>query len=296
MMILIFANMLLASTFSIGKVLIKYIDPTYLIGIRMLVSGLLLLCFQFFWDRQHFYIRWRFVSSLIQLAFFNLFLSYVIEFWAFEYVSSIKVTLIYNLSIFVTPLYAFFFFGQRMTLKKWLGLIIGICGVIPVLFSSAPQEEVVQAFGSLSWPEICLIFGVFAYCYGWVHTKKLILQQYPPFMINGIAMFLAGIMTLLSAQFFSTWQPITNMTTVIGLMSALIIIGNLLCSNLYTILFKYYTISLVAFGSLMVPLFAAFFGYFFLDEKITHDMFISLLVVGVGLYIFYQEELRQGYQ
>ena len=183
-----------------------------------------------------------------------------------------------------------------MTPKKWLGLLIGLAGVVPVLFSSAPQEEVVQAFGSLSWPELSLIIGVFCYCYGWVHTKKLILQQYSPFMINGIAMTLAGIMSFICGQVLGTWQPITDYAPAFGWLAALIIVGNFLCSYLYTIMFRYYTISVVAFGSLMVPFFAAFFGYFFLGERVTSDMVISLLIVSVGLYIFYQEELRQGYQ
>lgn len=138
-----------------------------------------------------------------------------------------------------------------------------MAGVIPVLFFSIPQEEVVQAFGSLSWPEINLIIGVFCYCYDWVHTKKLILQQYPPAMINGVAMMLTGIMSFICGKILGTWQPIIDYRLAFGWLAALIIAGNFLCSYLYTILFKYYTISLVAFGSLMVPFFAAFFCYFF---------------------------------
>ena len=295
MTLLIIANMFLASTFTFAKILIKYIQPIYLVGLRAVVAGIILLLMQLIWDRRQFFIKWRYVSPLFQIAFFNIFLSYALEFWAFQYISSIKVTLLYNLSTFITPFYAFFFFGQRMTVKKWIGLVIGVVGILPVLFSSAPKEEVMQSFGSFSWPEVAVLIAVASYCYGWVHIKKLILQQYPPFMINGISLLLGGIMGLFVAPFIEPWKSISDPVQFFWWFSLLIIFGNLICANLYAILFKYYTITLVSFASLTVPLFAAVYGYFLLGETITKEMILSISIICIGLYIFYQEELRQGY-
>jgi len=286
--------MFYASTFTMGKLLLNYLPPIYLIGLRAFFGGLFLLAIQYVWDKKQFFIKWCNVSSLLQYAFFNIYLSFVLEFIAFQYVSSIKVTLIYNLASFITPFYAFIFFGQRMTNRKWLGLSIGLAGVLPILLFSVPKKSL-QAFGMISWPEIFLILAVFSFCYGWVHIKKLMLQQYPPLMTNGVTMVWGGIMGLTTAYFFESWQPISHPVPTISLMVGLIIVGNLITSNLWVNLFKYYTISLVAFGSLMVPMFASVGGYFILGETISWDMLVSMIIVSIGLYIFYQEELRQGY-
>ena len=104
-----------------------------------------------------------------------------------------------------------------------------------------------------------------------------------------------GIMGLTTAYFFETWQPISHPVPTISLMVGLILAGNLLSSNLWVNLFKYYTISLVAFSSLMVPMFASIGGYFILGETISWDILVSMIIIAMGLFIFYQEELKQGY-
>jgi len=295
MILVLVANMFLASTFTLAKILVNYIQPVYLAGYRAIAGGILLLLMQLIWDRKHFFIKWRFVSSLFQIAFFSIFLSYALEYWSFQYINSIKATLFYTLSTFITPIYAFFFFGQRMTRRKWLGLCIGLAGVLPTLLASSPSEETMKAFGTFSWPELALLCGVAAYCYGWVHIKKLMLQQYPPFMINGVALLWGGIMALGAAHLTETWQPITEPMAFLGWFWLLVILGNVFAANLYAVLFKYYTISLVAFSTLTIPLFAAVYSYFLLGETMTKEMMLSMVIISVGLYIFYQEELKQGY-
>jgi len=54
-------------------------------------------------------------------------------------------------------------------------------------------------------------------------------------------------------------------------------------------------VTFISFTGLTIPLFVAVYGYFFLGEVITVQLLISMVIVACGLYIFYQEELRQGY-
>ncbi len=43
------------------------------------------------------------------------------------------------------------------------------------------------------------------------------------------------------------------------------------------------------------PLYVALYGYFFLGESITSYFLISVLLVFIGLFVFYREELKEGY-
>jgi hypothetical protein len=45
----------------------------------------------------------------------------------------------------------------------------------------------------------------------------------------------------------------------------------------------------------IIPLFTAFFDWMLLDIAVSSHFFVALLVAGFGVYLFYQEELRQGY-
>lgn len=297
-MILVFlANALFASTYTIGKLLLNYqIKPVTLNAIRMIAGGIILLTISYFFVRKKPIRSPRTLFYLVKIAFFNIYISYVLEFWAMQYVSSIKTTFIYNMGPLITPFYSYLFFGERMTLKKWVGLIIGILGLLPVLVSSSPSEEVFGMIGFLSLPEFTLVLAVMAYCYGWIFVRKLIRQyHYSPITINGYIMTIGGIMSAITALFLESWQPIADPLYVISLFSALVLVGNVTASTLYIGLFKYYTITFVAFSGLTIPLFAALYGYGILGETITWHFVVSNILVFIGLYLFYQEELRQGY-
>jgi len=73
----------------------------------------------------------------------------------------------------------------------------------------------------------------------------------------------------------------------------LILIGNIICYNLYGKLLHRYSATTLSFFGCTTPLFAALFGWFWLREEVSPWFYVTALLVGVGLYIFYQEELKE---
>lgn len=293
MFLLLLSNVFVAATFTIAKLALLYMTPYYLVAIRAIASGLLLIIVHYILHPSTFILRREYISSLLQAGFFNIFLSYCLEFWAFQYVSSIKVTLIYNLAMFISPIYAYFFFQEKMNKIKLIGLLIGIAGVLPIILTTTPHERSLAALGMLSWPEIALISAVIVYCYGWVHVKKLTLQGCPILLINGISALFGGSCASVAAIFFEQWRPISHPESFLLWLSLLMLTGNFLGAYLYALSFKRYSLSLVAFGSLTIPLFTSMYGYLLLGEILTWNMIISLAIVFCGLYIFYQEEIKE---
>ncbi len=297
MFLIIAANALYASTYSIGKILLADIPPIYLNSVRMTVAGVLLLGYQYCFHRSRFFIHSKqaFFYILI-IAFFNIFLSYVLEFWALQYIPSVKVTFLYTTAPFVTPFFSYLFFSERMTFKKWIGLIIGFIGVIPALLYSGDQQKTLGMIGIVSLPDLAVIAGVIVYCFGWIFVRRLVrLYHYAPITINGWAMLIGGMFSWVAALALEHWRPIEEPASFLWWFLLLIILGNLISNTIYTTLFKYYTVTFISFTSLTIPLFAAVYGYFLLGEKITPPLILSMAIVSIGLYMFYQEELRQGY-
>jgi drug/metabolite transporter (DMT)-like permease len=61
---------------------------------------------------------------------------------------------------------------------------------------------------------------------------------------------------------------------------------------LYAWLFKHYSITLVTSAGFLCPIFGTFYGWFFLGEKITWHYFAALVLVAIGLAIFYKAEIK----
>ncbi len=286
---------LFASIFTISKTGLEYTQPFFFVGSRMVIAGILLLSYQFFFRRERFTFQrlhaWRF----IRLAIFMIYLTNTLEFWGLQYLTSSKTCFIYSLSPFVSTLFSYFIFQEKLSSKKWLGLLIGFSGMIPILLSQTTAEERAGQFFIFSWAELAVIGAAICSVYGWILLKQLVQEnQYSPLMANGISMLLGGILALIHSALVENWQPIpvTHYLPFISCALLLIVISNLIGYNLYGYLLKRFSATFMSFAGLSTPIFTALFGWIVLGEVITGPFYLSFALVSFGLLCFYQEELK----
>ena len=306
MFLVILLYMLFASTFTFGKAALTYMQPFMFIGIRMTVAGFLLLGYQYFFNRSKWRVEREDLAKLAAVAFFLMFLSFVAEFWAMQYVSAAKACLLYNLSPFITALLAYWLLKERLTGKQWVGLGIGILGFIPILMHQMPAEAFTMHIGFLSMPELVLLVAVASACFGWITTKQLVVVRgYSTIMVNGIAMLGGGVLALLAAFLFepSPWiraaaepgwglGPIEYARwAIFGYTVLLIIIANVICFNLYSRLLHKYSTTFISFVGFTTPLFTALFDLLYFGQGVSISFFATIGLVGIGIYIFHQDEL-----
>lgn len=298
MFLIIFLYALLASTFTIGKAALFYFKPLFFIGVRMIPSGIFLLGYLYFFKRDKLVLHWRDSVLFAQLILFHIYAAFVLEFWSLQYLTSSKACLLYNTSPFITALFAYLFFHEKLSIKKGLGLIIGFLGFIPILLAKGPEETSVASSGIFSTAEIVLLVSVVASSYGWILMKKIVKDRgYSPFMANGVAMIGGGILALITSAFFEP-QPIIvpsagAIFTGLSYTFLMIIIANIIFYNLYSYLLHFYSATWLSFVGLVTPIFAALYGSLFLKETIGLAYFFSISIVFCGLYLFYQDELNQ---
>lgn len=306
MLLIILLYMLMASTFTLGKAALVYIPPIIFVGIRMMVAGVLLLAYQYFFNYKQWRFQWRDAAAFAAVGFFLMFLSFVAEFWAMQYVTAAKACLLYNASPFITALFAYWLLHERLTGKQILGLVIGFLGFIPVLMSQIPTEVITRHIGFLSTPELALIVAVVTASYGWICVKQLVAQRhYSPIMINGVSMLFGGILSFLFALFVepAPWlrvatEPAWGFTpwgyalwAVIGYTALLILIANVIGFNLNSWLLKHYSATFISFVGFTTPLFTAFFDWIYFGQVVSWSFWLTIGIVGIGIYIFYQDEL-----
>ena len=308
MVLVIILYLLFASTFTLGKAALLYVPPFLFIGVRMILGGSLLLGYYTMFTKKRLSIDARDYSSFLSIIIFHIFCSYTLEFWALEQVTSAKACLVYNLSPFITAIFSYFLFAERLTYRQICGLVIGFLAFIPVLIAQAPLETFAWHVGFLSCYEIALIGSVSSSAYGWMVMKGLIHKGYSFIMINGIGMLGGGICALILSLFKEGWPAMKDVPVAMphivslfgvtgerlimlgGYSMALIIIANIICYNLYGYLLSRYSPTFLSFAGFMTPLFAALLGWLFLGEQVTWHFFATIGLVLFGLYLFHEKK------
>lgn len=293
LVILLYA--LFASVFTISKTGLEYASPFFFVGTRMMMAGLIMLGYQYFFKREGFGFKKEHFWRVFRLALFNIYLTNVFEFWGLKYLTSFKTCFIYSLSPFVSALLSYFMFSERLTVKKWIGLAVGFAGFIPILLTQTASEEGTGTLFFLSWAEIAVMIAAVCSVYGWILLSQLVKENgYSTFMANGLSMLIGGSMALTHSALVETWDPIpvSNPWIFVECAILLIAISNLICYNLYGYLLRRFSPTFMSFAGFTTPLFTALFGWIYLNEVVTWPFYLSALIVFAGLLLFNQEEIR----
>ena len=279
-----------------NKLILAVWNPGFLVGVRMLLSGSILLIIALYKGRKNFLDRFK--KQWLYLAFlasFAAFIPAILKAYALQNTYASKVILIGSLDPFITALYAYFLWHEKLTRKKWLGIMIGFLGSI-ILIVSHSAADIHEFLGPISLAELAALVSICVSRYGWIKIQQILQSHiFNVKEINGICMFYAGIYSLASTAWVTPlalhapWQTSTIMYllyTIIG--------GNLIGYTLYSHLLKKHSATFVALAGFSMPLFVYFFGWLILGEKLYASFILSAVITFIGLLIFYQDEIKQA--
>lgn len=289
-----------SSMFSLGKMALEHSPPLFLTASRMLLAGVLLLGFMAFKNRLAFKLTLKQFLSICLLAVFSIYLTNAFEFWSLQHLTAAKTCFIYSLSPFFAALFSYLHFGEKMNGRKWVGMLIGFAGIIPVLAIQKGSEELLTGFLFLSWPELSMMAASLCTVYGWVLLRLIVKDTtVSPLMANGTSMLIGGVFALCHSSLVESWNPLPVASTsfapfVQGLL-VMTLISNIICYNIYGLMLKRFTATFLSFMGVLSPIFASISSWFFLGEAPSPIIFLSTGIVCLGLWLIYSAELRQGY-
>ncbi len=289
-----------SSVFSLGKMALTVSPPLFLTSSRMLLASILLLGFLAVRNRAAFKITGKQFFLICLLALFGMYLTNAFEFWSLQHLSAAKTCFIYSLCPFFSAFFSYLHFGEKMNWRKWLGLTIGIGGIMPVLLSQKEAGELLSTIPFLSWPELAMIGAALCTVYGWVLMRLIVKDtNVSPLMTNGSSMLIGGLMALGHSMIVETWDPLPVSASNLGgfaqgiiLMTA---ISNIFCYNLYGLMLKRFTATFVSFMGLLSPIFASLNSWVLLGESPSPTIFLATAIVSIGAWLVHSAELRQGY-
>lgn len=287
---------LLAAGITINKYILEFLTPVWFVAFRMALAGLVLgLYCARSWDQA---TRDRLKNDfwiIIFIAVCTTFLPTWLKAFALKCMSAAKTTLLGSIDPFITAIYAYLLFGEKLTWRKTLGILLGWIGVLVMVIAPTPQEEVWRFWGPISWPEIAVLCSSAIARFGWTLAQRLLKQErYQPMQMNTIVMSLSGFCAMFTA--ITSEQPLFSkepegygmfilfLVTVIG--------AGVIGYAMYANCLKLYSPTLVSLAGFLVPIFVAIFAWIFLGEPITPALLIAFMALFAGLALFEGDRRR----
>ena len=278
----------------ISKKLLCYASPCFLAGSRLFLGGVILLMYIWFkGDKSKRLFNKKHLLLYIQVATIGVYLKYILRYWALSYMSSAKMALIMSVSPFFAALFSYLWFNEKLSRVQWIGIAIVSVSSLPIILSKTGADISLFSSWFISLPTLALLGAIAAHFHGMVIARKLIRElHYSAAETNGIRMFGGGLLALLTAFAFEGYFPVNNPLSFGAWFLLLLLLSNIICHNMYMSLLKRYSITFLSLTDYLIQFFTAFYGWTFLHETITWHYAASGLIVIIGLYIFYQDELR----
>ena len=312
-MFLLFGSFaLLASGISANKILLYALTPEFLTGTRMTIAGILLGVYTLVQERSlgHFSRLKGYIPLFALVVLFTTYFPSNLKAYALAHMPSSKMAFFGTLDPFVTALYSWAVFKERLSLEKCLGIFLGFLGMIILILGTTSSEHL-GAFFFFSYPELAAFWAIVLSRFGWIQAQILLKKEIvSPVHLNSIIMFLGGLLSLLAAlvrkqtyvksltatplAFFSFFPGFSSSDLIFFFLTYTIVIGNMVGYTLYAYALKRYSPLLVSLASFSVPLFVALLGWLFLGEQLSFAFFSACLVTFIGLMIFTYGERKKS--
>ncbi|MFC1845670.1 DMT family transporter [Candidatus Dependentiae bacterium] len=295
MYLLFLAYFLLASGFSANKVLLGWMPPTFFVGIRMLCAGLIMVAYNY---RKSHRMRWdyfkRDLLTIFGIALFTTYFPSLLKAYGLKGLPSSKAALIGSCDPFVTAMYAYALWKERLSFKQFFGITIGFLGVMFLLTSSSLSEQSLHAWFIFSWPELAALGSVIVGRYGWILVRSLLKKErYKPTEVNGLSMAFSGVLALGTSLLIDPVSSISipSIPRFLFFFVYTIIAGNIAGYGLYAYCLKKYRLTFVSLAGFSIPLFVTLIGWLFLGEQLTLLFGISAVIIFSGLLIFHRDNI-----
>ena len=285
---ILFLSICYAISFYSTSALIKYCSPLLLMGVRFLLSGSIILAFQFFADKENFRINKEHTALYVKVVILGFFVSFFLASLILDTLPVVDTSLVASVEPLFIYILARMFFKEVITKKQFAFLLAGTI----FTFLAVATEASIDHVALLSWKGGMALIVAACFSYGWLVIAQLVSLNEPEEMAVGVGMFCAGIIALLSSFIFET-PHISIAPFSIFLFALIIIFGDLIVTKRRAKLSKEHSATLLALISIFSPFIIALHEKLFLHRPISMKFFLILIPALACFIAFYLEESKQ---
>lgn len=215
--------------------------------------------------------------------------------YAVQYADPVSICFIVASAPFLTAFIQYLQGSERLNQQKLLGLLVGFCGLVPILYSSGELNKQPRVDGLAWWGNLIAFLAMIVFCYGWIVLKKFLKRHtYPLQIINGIAMLIGGFVSTIIVLLVHGPSFISvPFSTDFPMLMTAFLASSLMTYMLYAHLLTVYSTTFISFAGFLEPALGLLYGVLFWGYPISVSAYVSLIVLFLGLLIFYKEELKE---
>lgn len=280
--LLVCLSLIWGISFVFIKVLIEPAGIWGMVFIRCLLGFLILLPFFLIKiNKFNFSIPW---GKLAILGTINAAIPWGFIAWSETVINSNTTSVINALTPLFTGLIGFLFFKKKLLAKQWFGILIGFIGII-VLVEFQIHQFFANSFIGVGTMMTATVF----YGFGSQFLKKY-LYSVPIIIITTVSLFVASIIGLIIA-FFTNELPTFSSFTMTTYISAVClgIFGSGLAHVIFYHIVKTQTPEIAATVTYLIPITTMITAYFWLNEPVTTNLLIGMLIIFSGIYLTSQK-------
>lgn len=273
------AMLIWGCSFVWSKQVFETLQPGTTIMLRLVVSSIFLFALMLIKGDRIMPERAD-VKLFLLLAVFEPFLYFIGESYGLVRVSpTICSAIIATIPLF-TPLAAFIFLKEKMSVWNIIGFIVSFIGVIVMLFDRDMEF-------TASVPGLLFLMGavIVAVCYSM--TLKKVASRYSPVLVVGVQNAI-GAVYFIPFVLLAERQQLSNILLVGNYIVPLLMLG-ILASSLAYVFYVYAAKQIgIARSNVytnLIPIFTVGFSYFIIHEEITLPKIIGIIVVITGLIL-----------
>lgn len=205
---------------------------------------------------------------------------YALVYWGEQYINSGLTSVLFSVMPFYVALLSIKFLPQeKVSLKKMMGIAVGFTGVV-IIFKDQLSFSGEGVFLGMSAILISPIFSSF----GTIIGKKA-REKYHAVTINTFPLFYSSITFFIMYLLFEQNRMISFTPTALFSLFYLALFGTAVAFVLYFWLLKSTSSVLMSLITFITPPLALIWGWFILDEQLTLNLLIGMVIIFSGIFI-----------
>ena len=267
------------TTYLAIRIGVRTIPPGLFGGLRFLTAGLIFLA----------YLRWkghalparRELLDMLIVGIALLAISNGLVIWAEQWVpSSIAALLVATLPFWMAGFEAVLPAGERLTLRKAAGIVIGFSGLV-ILFSPEIETSFDMAYlkGILA-----LLFAPLCWAAGSIYSKSRPAKSHP-LMAAAMQMIVAGIVLILIGGIFGEWKRFSLDAEGLAATAYLVVFGSIVGYGSFIYALAKLPATKVAMYAYVNPVIAVALGWLILNERMDWSVILATAVVLLGVVL-----------
>lgn len=249
-------------------------------GVRFIIAGILTAIFGSIIAKKPLFPQKSSWGMVCKLGLVQTVFQYIFFYMGLAYTTGVKSAIINGSQTFIAILLACLIFRyEKLTVKKFLGCLIGFAGVIVINFDPSGLTG-----GFTFQGEGAILIAAIAYALSSALVKKYS-QQESPVVLSGYQFVFGGIIMTVVGLFMG------GHLTGWCLQSILLLIYLALISSVaysvWGILLKHNPVGKVAIYSFTNPIFSVLLSFAFLGESSSFgwELVLALMLVSGGIYL-----------